>query len=157
MRHATVGVRLARLLLMLILALCLGGLAACGDDDPFAAYCEDVTAQQKVLSEALAGGGPTALIEALPSFRVLQESAPEDISDDWDTLVGRIESLVEALDAAGVDPSSSDRDKPPQGLSEEERTAIDAAAGELSAPATVTAFENVQQQARDVCKTPLSL
>lgn len=148
------GSRVAPLLLSFAL---LAGLTACGDDGPYAAYCEDVEAQQEPLSEALAAGGPTALIDALPGFRVLQDSAPRDISDDWDVLVGRIESLLAALDAAGVDPASYDRDAPPEDLSQEDRTAIDAAAGELSAPAAVAAFENVQQQARDVCQTPLSL
>ena len=148
-RAALTGVVLA--------ATLAAGLTGCGEDDPFAAYCDEVTAQQEPLSEALAQGGPTALIDALPSFRALQDAAPDDIADDWDLLVGRIETLVGALDAAGVDPASYDRDQPPSDLSAEDRTAIDAAAGELSAPATRAALDNVQQQARDVCKTPLSL
>lgn len=147
----------ARAGLALVLAGGLaGGLAACGEDDPFADYCAEVATQQKPITEALAPGGPTALIDALPAFEALSAKAPRDITDEWGLLVGRIRTLVEALDAAGVDASSYDRDDPPEGVSDEERTAIDAAAGELTAPATVAALEGVQQQARDVCKTPLS-
>lgn len=139
-----------------VAAVLLAGFSGCGEDDPFADYCAEVEEQQKPLSEAFAGGGPTALIEALPSFQALQEKSPGDISDEWGLLVGRIETLVEALDAAGVDAATYDRDAPPEGLSDDEKTAIDAAAGELATPATAAALEGVQQQARDVCKAPLS-
>ncbi len=133
----------------------LGAATGCGEDR-FEAYCDEVLAQQKPLSEALAGGGPTALIDALPSFQALQEKSPDDISDEWGLLVGRIETLVTALDRAGVEASTYDRDDPPEGLSQEDRTAIDAAAGELASPAAAAALQGVQQQARDVCKAPLS-
>lgn len=146
----------AEVLLIALGTSFLGGLSACGEGDRFEGYCAEVEEQQAPLSEAFAGGGPTALIEALPSFRALQEKSPDDISDEWGLLVGRIETLVEALDAAGVDAASYDRDDPPEGLSTDEKTAIDAAAGELATPATAVALEGVQQQARDVCKTPLS-
>lgn len=148
--------RVGALALAGLLAGSLAALAGCGEEDRFADYCEEVRAQQEPLSEALAGGGPTALIDALPSFRALQAESPGDISDEWGLIVGRIETLVEALDAAGVDPASYDRDDPPAGLSEEDRTAIDAAAGELATPATSAALTGVQQQARDVCQAPLN-
>jgi hypothetical protein len=132
-------------------------LAGCGDEDPFADYCDEVTAQQKDLAEALADRGPTALIEALPSFRALQGEAPRDIADDWDVLVTRIDALVEALEDADVDPATYDAAAPPAGLGAEEETAIEAAATELAGPAAKAALGAVDQQARDVCKTPLYL
>lgn len=147
---------LRTVVLVTVGATLASGLVGCGEEDRFAGYCAEVLEQQEPLSEALSGGGPTALIEALPSFRALQEKSPSDISDDWGLLVGRIETLVEALDGAGVDAATYERDKPPEGLSEEDRTAIDAAAGELATPATTAALAGVQQQARDVCKAPLS-
>ena len=131
-------------------------LAACAGD-PHEEYCDEVRAQQTDLSEAVAGGGPTALVRALPIFQELEAVAPRDIRDEWDLVVGRVEELVEALEAAGVDPASYDREDPPSGLTAQERVRIDAAARELTAPATVEAFSGVQQQARDVCKTPLSM
>jgi hypothetical protein len=146
-------------LAVLLLAPLLGGaLSACGgEDDPFAAYCAEVRDQQTALTEALATEGPTALIEALPSFEALAEQAPDDISDEWTTLTGAIEGLVEALEDADVDPASYDREQPPAGVTAEQQADIDAAARRLTAPETVAALEAVQQQARDVCKTPLSL
>lgn len=144
------------LLAVLLAAAVAGGVTACGEDDPYADYCAEVKEQQKALTEAQAAGGPTALIDALPSFRALQEKSPRDIQDEWDLLVGRTDALLAALEDAGVDPTSYDRENPPEGLSDEDRTAIAAAAGELNAPATRAATEGLQQQALDVCQTPLS-
>lgn len=133
--------------------------AACGEDSPKeirAAYCEEIQEQQEPLTESLAEGGPTALIAALPSFESLAATAPRDIVDEWATVIDAISGLVDVLDSAGVDPATYDRANPPEGLSEEEKTAIDVAGGELTSPATILAFEDVQQHARDICKTPLS-
>lgn len=132
-------------------------LAACGDDDPFAAYCEEVKTQQKPLSEAAAQSDTTGLIAALPSFEALEEKSPDDIADEWAIVTQRIQVLVDALETADVVPATYDRKNPPEGLSEEDRAAIDAAARELASPGMVVALEGVQQQARDVCKTPMSL
>ena len=132
-------------------------VAGCGEDDPFAAYCEEVSSQQRAITEALAVEGPTALIEALPSFEALSDKAPNDITDEWLVLVRGIEGLAQALEDADADPATYDRDEPPAGVTEEQQAAIDTAARRLTAPETVLALEAVQQQARDVCKTPLSL
>ena len=140
--------------LVLLLTLTATG---CGEDDPFADYCAEVSTQQKALTEAFADRGPTALIDALPSFRALREEAPRDIADEWQVLVGRIGALVDALEAADVDPATYDAAQPPAGLDAAQRTAIEAAATELAAPAVRTALAAVDQQARDVCKTPLYL
>ena len=48
------------------LTVLVGGLAGCSDD-PLDAYCAEVQAQQKPLTEAAAAGS-TGLIDALPSF-----------------------------------------------------------------------------------------
>jgi len=133
------------------------GLVGCGDDDPFEAYCEEVKAQQASLSDDLAGAEATGLINALPEFEQLEAKAPDDLQDEWNTVTSRIGTLIDALESAGVDPATYDRKRPPEGLSDEERDAIDAAARALAAPATATALDGVEQQARDVCKTPLVL
>ena len=102
-------------------------------------------------------GRPPALLEALPSFEALRDEAPDDIADDWATVVRRITVLRDALDDAGVDPSTYDPKKPPTGVTEAERTTIAAAATALAARETQQAFSAVQQEVRDVCGTPLSM
>lgn len=131
--------------------------AGCGEDDPFAAYCEQVSEQQEPITEALAGEGPTALLAALPSFEALAAEAPEDIADEWRTVIDALTGLRTALEDAGVDPATYDRADPPPGVEQQDRDRIDAAARALTRPTTIAALAGVQQQARDVCKTPLSL
>jgi hypothetical protein len=120
-------------------------------------YCDAVKGHQQELGQILGDGGPDALLKALPIFRDLADDAPDDIRDDWRTVVGALEGLETALDDAGVDPSTYDRDKPPAGLSKDDQATIDAAALELTSNPTVEALNSVQQQARDVCGTPLQV
>lgn len=138
------------------LAVLVLPLAACSED-PYERYCSAVAEHQKALTEAVADGGPAALIEALPALSDLQDKAPRDITDEWQQLVGRVEGLDEALTDAGVDPATYDRKSPPEGLSDAEQARIAAAAEQLASPATAAAVAGLQQQARDVCKTPLTL
>lgn len=136
------------------LALALLPLAGCADDTE--RYCDAVKEHQKELSEITAEGGPTALLDALDIYRDLQDQSPSDISDEWQQVVRSIESLAAALDEAGVDPASYDPGDPPTDLSEEDREAIARAADEVGSLETQEALRGVEQQARDVCKTPLS-
>lgn len=149
----TAPVRCGLLATLATLALLSTGCS----EDPYESYCDEVEAQQADLSEAVAGGGPTALIRALPIFEELEAKAPRDIRDEWSLLVGRIQELVDALDDAGIDPASYDRGEPPSGVSEDEQARIETAARELAAATTVEALAGVEQQARDVCQTPLTL
>jgi hypothetical protein len=146
-----------------VVVLAVGG---CGSDqkDPYAIpdrfqdYCNEVQAQQVPIGDALsAGGSASGLIKALPSFEALAAKAPDDIADDWKVVIDRIDDLVAALEAAGLDPDSYDRRHPPKGLEHDQKDAIDAAATALASEPTALAMSSVQQQARDVCKTPLTL
>jgi hypothetical protein len=139
-----------------VLLLVAGGSVSCSDD-PYADYCEVVTDRQEELTRVLDEGGPDALLRALPIFRDLQEAAPDDIRDDWQIVVNGLTALQTALDDAGVDPATYDREKPPDGVSDEERDRIDAAAQELTTSDSEAAFAAVEQQARDVCQAPLRL
>ncbi len=132
-------------------------LSACGDDDAFASYCDEVKAQQQPITEALAGGPSTGLLTALPSFEKLKAKSPSDLSDEWGVVVQRISVLQRALLDADVDPATYDPEKPPADLTPEAQAAIAAAADGLSTVEMRVALAGVQQQARDVCKTPLSL
>lgn len=136
-------------------ALLLPFLVACGSDQD--SYCDAVEEHQQELSEIVGSGDPDALIQALDVLRDLQDQAPDDISDEWQQVVGRIDALKSALDDAGVDPATYDREHPPGGLSDEQTAAIDAAAKELGSGTTLRALQDLDQQARDVCKTPLTL
>jgi len=139
--------------LLLAALLVAGSLSACGGDD----YCDAVKDHQAELTDVTASGTPVALLQALPVFRVLEERSPDDIRDDWQAFLGPLEQLDDALRDAGIDPATYDATALPDSLGAEERTRIEDAAAGILAPAVVRAFDSVQQQAKDVCHTPLSL
>ena len=143
----------------LVAAVVVGLLAlrSSGEDDPFASYCDAVTDHREDVGAALSAGPTTGLLRALPSFEALADESPEDIEADWRLVVERVSALKKALDDAGVDAATYSFDQPPTGLPAEDKEAIDTAAAQLGAADTATALAHVEQQARDVCKTPLSM
>jgi hypothetical protein len=138
------------------LLLLLPPLTACGAD-PQEEYCAAVQEHQKELTEIVGSGGQDSLLRAEDVFQDLRSKAPADIADEWQQVVTRIEALDRALREAGVDPATYDRRRPPAGLSGTDKDAIDSAARELGSRSTLDALGGLDQQARDVCRTPLSL
>lgn len=132
-------------------------LAVTGCKDQQDKYCDAVKDHQQKLGEVLGDGSPDALLNALPIFRDLADDSPDDIQEDWKTVVDALEGLQDALTHAGVDPATYDRDHPPAGLSQADKDAIDQAAAGLGSEATNTAFNAVEQEAKDVCGTPLEV
>lgn len=147
--------------LILVVLVVVGGLAwwttRGTDEDRFASYCSTVEEHRSLIGVALKAGPTTGLIRALPSFEALSNKSPGDIADDWAIVIDAITELVDALDEADIDPASYSREDPPAGLTKADKDRIDAAATALGAPATVQALSSVEQQARDVCGSPLSL
>jgi hypothetical protein len=145
----------ALVLPVLLLGLLAGLMVGCGSkqDD----YCGAVKDHQTELSDIVGSGEPDALLDALDIFEDLKSKAPGDITDEWQQVVSSIQGLQKALEDAGVDPATYDRGHPPAGLSAEDRARIDAAAKALGSGTTLRAFQDLDQQARDVCKTPLTL
>ena len=149
--------RLARRLAGSLAAVLLAVTPLAGCSSEQEQYCQAVKDHQKRLTEIMSDAGPTALLEALDSFRELRAEAPSDIGDEWQQVIRSIEALEQALNDAGVDPEDFSGGKPPEGLSKSEREAIASAADEVGSQATEVALGGVQQQALDVCKTQLWL
>lgn len=126
-------------------------------DDPFAAYCSEVEDRRGELGVALAAGPRIGLIRALPTFELLADKAPEDLQDEWATVLASVTEVRDSFADADVDPATYDPEKPPKDLSTADQEAIEAAAVRLGSTETKLAFAGVSQHARDVCKTPLSL
>ncbi|WP_299058100.1 hypothetical protein [uncultured Nocardioides sp.] len=143
----------ARTALLAPLVLVAGLTVGCGDQTD--RYCDAVTDNQDRLGEIAGSGDALALFEARDVYRDLAEEAPDDIADDWDLVLDRIDVLEDTLDEADVDPATYDPRDPPSGLSSQERARIRQAADDLAAPEAVRAMDDVEQQALDVCGTPL--
>ncbi len=135
--------------------LLVAGVLVTGCADDQQRYCEAVEQHQAELSEQLAGGGPAALIDGLATFRELAEEAPADIRDEWALLIDRVTALRDVLDDVGVDAATYDVERPPANLDDADVDRIARSARDLGSDETQRALADVEQQALDVCQTPL--
>lgn len=142
------------LLVSVVTALVAGPAAGCSSEQE--TYCQAVEDHQAELSDIAASEEPGAVLGALDAYRDLRDKAPGDIGDEWSQVVTRLEALQRALDDAGVDPATYDPAVTPGSLDDDDRRAVEAAARDLGRAETVEAMSGVEQQALDVCGTPLS-
>ena len=134
--------------LVLAGAILLGGCADEGEE-----YCETLAEEQQTLTKLAddSAGGGDVLGPTLESFQRLQAAAPDDLQDEWDTLTAAYEALVEAVEAAGIDPSDYDPENPPDDLSLKEANRLGAVASKLRTVRVSDAAGGIQDHARDVC------
>ncbi|RNL79233.1 hypothetical protein [Nocardioides marmorisolisilvae] len=118
------------------------------------AYCAALKSDQTIFAD---DGTGVALITNLPKLLKLEQKSPDDLDDEWQTFTTSLESLRDAIKAAGLKPSDFVDGKPPAGTSAAARTAIAQAADQLSDDDVVTAASGIEQQAKDVCKLQLGL
>jgi hypothetical protein len=97
------------------------------------------------------------LVTNLSKLKQLANAAPSDIGADWQTFLGSIEVLDDAVRKAGVAPKDFVDGKPPAGLDATKRAAIAAAADQLSSDNVVSAASDIEQEAKDVCQLDLGL
>ena len=139
---------------LLLACRCLLLAAAVGDHDD---YCDAVEEHQEELAEILGERrARRADRGARRSSGSSQDKAPDDIPTSGRTS-SAARRLEDALEDAGVDPATYDRDDPPAGLTDEEKDRDRRRGQELAAPRRRARSQDVEQQARDVCKTPLTL
>jgi len=141
-------------LAVLVVALLLP-LMGCGDQS--ASYCSELKADNKKLADMIGSDSPTALLDGLPTLRALSKKAPDDLTDEWQTYLGALDGLEEALKDAGVKASDYKGGKAPAGMSVEDQKKIADAAGQISTDAVLEASNGIEQQGRDVCKVNLGL
>ena len=140
----------------LLAALLLTGvLTACSSQEE--TYCDAVRSHQVELGRISDEGGPDAVLRELPTMQELAKDAPTDIKDEWQTVITAVQALDQAFDDAGVDPASYDVKHPPADLSDADRQKIESAAQELSSESVTTATSGIEQEALDICKTPIGL
>jgi hypothetical protein len=126
----------------------LGGCADEGEQ-----YCEALAEEQENLNEladSSAEGGGT-LTPTLEAFERLRTAAPEELRDEWDTLVVAYEALADAVEQAGIDPAEFRPDDLPEGLSEAEADRLASVASKLVSARVVEAVAGIQQHATEVC------
>ena len=145
---------MTRAALAAALAAVLLPLAACSSDQE--QYCDAVEEHQTELTDITSQGGPDALLEALPVYRDLRDQAPS--RHPRRVGPGRHQPRG-ACSPRSTTPASTPRTttRRTPSLPQDDREAIRAAADGLASAETARAFDAVDQQARDVCHTPLGL
>ncbi|WP_148574884.1 hypothetical protein [Nocardioides caldifontis] len=142
------GARLVVALLLLV------GLAACSDQED--AYCDALAEERETLSELAGSGSADVLDRALASMERLQEQAPEELRDEWDTVVRAYRTLADAVAETGVDPGGYDPEDPPAGVSRDDVRRLEAAAGTAGSPRVTDASRGIEDHATSVCEVDLT-
>jgi hypothetical protein len=118
-------------------------------------YCDLVADQTAQVQNGQ--GATESLLATLPTLRRLSDAAPSDLKDEWQVVVNAVDGFREVLAAAGVDPATTDVTSLPDSVTAAQRAEIKAAASRLLSPEVQAAVAGIQQQALDVCHTPLEL
>jgi len=143
------------------LALGLGLLTACGDDDGNGAaagdYCSDLKAA-KTEVDALKGGDFSDLEKTTDAMNKLADEAPDEIKDDWAVLVDGVQKLVDALKKAGLDEDDMATLQSGQIPDGADMTVLQGLMTEIKALDTEefkAAGENINKHAKDECGVDL--
>ena len=131
-----------------LLATFLSGCSDQGED-----YCTALSDEQKTLTDLAqsATKGGDVLTPTLESFERLRAAAPEELQDEWETVVVAYQALADAVEDAGIDPADYDPEKPPPGVSAQDADRLAAVANKLAAPRVGEAVAGIEQHADEVC------
>lgn len=137
-------------------AVLTAGLGGCTRST--GSYCDtlrDDRAQLEALSGQADKRGGDSLQRSLEVFEELRDAAPDDISDEWDTLVAAWQDLVDAVHRTGAPLSAFRGGKRPAGVSTADYRAVQQAAAGLAGTRVRQAGASIEQHALDVCKVDL--
>ena len=139
--------------------LVTAGLAGCSHGTE--SYCTALKGDQKKLA-ALARqsakpgqAGADAVGGTVTVLSDLRDQAPDDISDEWDTLVAALQGLVDAVKATGHPLADFAGGSKPAGVTTGQYDAVRQAAAELQSTRVQQAGKSIEQHAQDVCKVDL--
>lgn len=145
--------RLGSLVVTLVLVL---GAAGCGKDAQDR-YCDALKADQSRLADVINSTRDDALVQGLPLLRSLAAEAPDDLTDEWQTLVNAVAGLKQALDKAGLTATQLAKGEGLDTLDAAQKADLTGAASRLASQEVLDAASGIEQQGRDVCKVNLGL
>lgn len=134
---------------VLVLATVLPGCS-----DPVDAYCEALAEEQRTLTglaERAGEPGVDVLTPSLTSLGRLRDVAPDDLRDEWETVVQAWAALADAVETAGVDPGEYRPGTLPEGLTRQQRRHLAAVAAKLASPRVEGAALGIEDHALEVC------
>jgi hypothetical protein len=144
-----------------LLALVLAATAAgCGGDSAEETYCATFLDRRQELSDlagqqaeaAKTGEGVDVLSPTLTAFEELRGEAPEELRDEWDTLVFAYRDLADAVESSGLEPAEFQVGEVPEGLDPADRKALSRVASKLGSTRVVEAATGIEGYAAQVCE-----
>jgi hypothetical protein len=150
--------RLAGALATVLGLAVLGPLAGCSGTT---SYCSSLRDQKPALSRLAdrsgqAGAtGTEALARTVAVLGDLRDRAPDDISDEWVTLVDALQAVSDAVRDSGAAPEAFAGGRRPPGVTAGQLDAVQQAAAELGSTRVQQAGKSIEQHALDVCGVDL--
>ena len=138
--------------------LVAAGLTGCSGTKSYCSALRDDKARLTSLAAESAkpgANGGKALVQTVDVLAGLADQAPDDIQDEWDTLVQALRGLSDAIRESGADPGDFASGATPDGVSAGQLDAVQQAARELQDLRVQQAGTSIEQHARDVCKVDL--
>lgn len=138
--------------------LVLVSLSGCADQtEKYCGTLEDRRATLTDLAKSADRPGSDFIGESLAVLEDFRRDAPDDVVDEWDTVVFAWQGLADAIEAAGVDPGDYRPGNRPPGVSDAEAKTTADAALELASPRVTDAGDGIEQHADDVCAVDFGL
>lgn len=143
---------------MLAVLLVATGLVGCSGTK---SYCSTLGEDKRQLTTLSADigrpgrAGDEALGQTVAVLSGLRDEAPDDISDEWVTLVAALQGLADAFRATGTAPGDFAGGTRPEGVTAGQYDAVQEAVAELQSTRVQQASKSIEQHAQDVCKVDL--
>jgi hypothetical protein len=134
------------------------GLTGCSGTKSYCSALGEEKKQLTRLSTDVGKPGTTgeeALGKTVGVLSDLRDEAPDDISDEWVTLVAALQGLVDAFRETGAAPGDFAGGEKPEGVTDGQYDAVQEAVAELQSTRVQQAGKSIEQHARDVCKVDL--
>ena len=141
-----------------LVCVVLTGLGGCSSrTEQYCAALEDRQQALRELADGAGAGDRDFLGESIAIFEDLRDGAPEDVVDEWDTVIVALQGLDRSLRDAGLTSAEFTPGQRPEGVTEAQMNAIEGAAEDLRATDVAEAGNGIEQHAQDVCKVDLSV
>jgi hypothetical protein len=144
---------------VLVGVLLAAGLSGCsgGTSSYCSALKDDRTQLTRLAVESAKPGakGADALARTLVLLDGLRDKAPDDIADEWNTLVDALQGVADAIKESGAAPGDFAGGTRPQDVTSGQYQAVQQAVAELQTTRVRQAGASIEQHAQDVCKVDL--
>ncbi|OUZ09726.1 hypothetical protein BHE97_09705 [Aeromicrobium sp. PE09-221] len=137
-------------------AAAIGALSACADDTD--AYCDELEKVSGPFAE-LSAGDFSQIDQVMDDMTALEEKAPEEVQDEWQTFGSTIRELQAAVEEEGLTIAEMIELAQEPELSEEDQArlaAVDESLADLDLPSVGDASGEISQHAERTCDLSLN-